>query len=527
MDTQKDAVAGAGLFESLGAALRNFAGFVLVVSLVTAPWIYGSTRHRAIILLCGLLTLMGSCWLVAKFLQKRKLELPGMVVFPILFLLLSGWLTVLTTTPFRREPFFLQHYASLFERWPGSFMVITQVQAMWLYSGLLVGLLVVIDLSSDGRWKRAFFCTMAVTGASIVILGILQAGLGANAILGSTRTPVAGVFFATFFRHTIAGAFVNLVWPLAAALLVATLCRLRNARRPLLSVGLWGVLALAGLCGIAAQTSRFVQVNALIFAVSLALWLRWRLKREDLVPLAGRFAIFAAIAACAMSLTALRMTKTPEFAERWRALEPLRLFSPSQPAEREFQMRQDGFIESTDPVAEGLLGPQRLAALTCLRMIPKAGLLGFGPGGWSLTYPRFTDDAFLSTFHLMMQFAHQDLLQAAVEWGLLGLACWMVLIAGGVRCGLRSLQSCRRAGEAVGSEEAMTFGAILSVCGVLWHGLIEFPLQVPSIQLYVSVLVGMLWTNSGYRSRRALPIPRSEPEAVADTERSESPLTVR
>jgi O-antigen ligase len=153
------------------------------------------------------------------------------------------------------------------------------------------------------------------------------------------------------------------------------------------------------------------------------------------------------------------------------------------------------FLESTDPKAHQLLGDYRLAVATCLRMIPKSGLLGFGPGTWSATYPHFTNDTFLRTFYLNLQFAHNDYLQAVVEWGVLGAAAWAFLILGAMDVTVRRLCKNRANNLEVTREEAISIGCALALFGVLLHALLDFPLQIPSIQLYVCVLVGLLWAS--------------------------------
>ena len=156
-------------------------------------------------------------------------------------------------------------------------------------------------------------------------------------------------------------------------------------------------------------------------------------------------------------------------------------------------MRPDLFIASNNPIASQFLGDRRLADATCLRMIPEAGLFGFGPGTWTRTYYHFTTDRFLRTFFLYMQFAHEDYLQTIVEWGILGAGAWGWIVFGGLKTGFLRLARFRRECEEISREEGIVLGAVMGVAGVLLHALLDFPLQIPSIQLYACVLLGLLW----------------------------------
>ena len=79
---------------------------------------------------------------------------------------------------------------------------------------------------------------------------------------------------------------------------------------------------------------------------------------------------------------------------------------------------------------------------------------------------------------------HNDPLQTLFEWGWVGTAAWAVLIGGALVFGPG------RRGWGVG----------LAVAACLLH-VADFPLQVPAIQVYVTVLLGTAW--SAHRRRAA------------------------
>ena len=128
------------------------------------------------------------------------------------------------------------------------------------------------------------------------------------------------------------------------------------------------------------------------------------------------------------------------------------------------------------------------------QMLPDAGVMGFGPGTFRSVFPAyqkaydFGGRAFPSFWKEgLFQHAHQDYLETLIEWGWLGGVFFGVLVFGGVGLGLRRYFQNRT------ESHWLLFGSLLAVAGTLAHGLIDFPLQIASIQLYVCVLLGICW----------------------------------
>src|SRR5207249_3485512 len=97
--------------------------------------------------------------------------------------------------------------------------------AAWMLRGaLLLGtILFVSDLSQSSRWLLRLWYVIGVVGGSIAFLGLLQKATGAQMIFWQPPPPPeygVATFFATYFYHGNAGAFLNLVWPLSAGLVI-------------------------------------------------------------------------------------------------------------------------------------------------------------------------------------------------------------------------------------------------------------------------------------------------------------------
>lgn len=335
---------------------------------------------------------------------------------------------------------------------------------------------------------------IALVGASIVSLGLVQILTGAREILWQPDVPNAGYFFATYFHHSLGGAFINLVWPLLAGLFLVHATRAVKLKWWLGAAIVWWLLLLVSLCGLLAQLSRFAQFNALLLLAGWLGWLLWRGGKRIIGKLLCGFLLIGIVVGLVMGASAVRLGKLPEIVGRWDLLLRPKPATPPQVLREDFRIRPDGFILSTQEGA--FLGDRGVAATTCLRMIPKSGLLGFGPGSWAATYPHFTEDPFVRTFFLYLQFAHSDWLQTVVEWGLLGALGWALLVAGGFRQILRRLRWTRRMKTGLGRREILSAAVLASLVGILIHGSIDFPLQIPSLQLYFIVLLGLAWRSA-------------------------------
>ena len=130
-------------------------------------------------------------------------------------------------------------------------------------------------------------------------------------------------------------------------------------------------------------------------------------------------------------------------------------------------------------------------------MIPRAGWWGFGPGTFETAFPYFTHE-FGDELRGRWIYAHQDYLQTLAEWGYMGFGGWAMLIGGALFYSWR--QRIRTGPGLPDSARTTQFGLTIALAGVLIHALIDFPLQIASIQLYTVTLISILWSSKHWMS---------------------------
>jgi uncharacterized membrane protein YfcA len=95
----------------------------------------------------------------------------------------------------------------------------------------------------------------------------------------------------------------------------------------------------------------------------------------------------------------------------------------------------------------------------------------------------------------------------------LGAAVWTALIFGGVVFAWRAQR--KDSAQWSTSERVYYFAILTALLGVFLHALVDFPLQIASIQLYVAVLFGMLWSGRAwFKAERETKVP-PEPHPAA------------
>ena len=129
-------------------------------------------------------------------------------------------------------------------------------------------ILFVADLSQSSRWLLRLWYVIGLVGGSIALLGLLQKATGADMIFWQppTEWPLRiNTFFATYYYHGNAGAFLNLVWPLSFGLVIRAFAK---ESHPWMRA-MWTSVFLITMAAVLANTSRMAQLVALLLLVAI------------------------------------------------------------------------------------------------------------------------------------------------------------------------------------------------------------------------------------------------------------------
>jgi hypothetical protein len=439
-------------------AAQGLARWLFLLGLVEAPWLYGSTRPwtiqvlHGVILACFVLNL--PAFLRNRF--RRGKRLPWLPVSCLVLLALQAWWMWFNARSYLDDSFWefvplSQPYPFL----PGSWERAATGQQFQAILALLGAFLVAFEMAEESVWRDRIWRTMAITGVSIVLYGLAQRALNFPSIFWPAETGGRN-FFGSFHYHGNAGAFLNLIWPVLLMLLV------RSFRQPKahLERALWSSALFLTLVGCMVNISRAAAAITVVLGAIGALWLLPQARSRP-VPYFHRrglilIAVLAIFVAALVAVAGQSMTEA-----RWAQL----------------SSQLNG-------------GNERLLADgASLRMIPEAGWFGFGPGTFFAVFPFHTSYLGYKIWGYWI-YAHEDYLQTVIEYGRAGAALWAIYFLGGLVLALVRALGAKSAGTTVRLGYAACF---LALSGVAVHALVDFPLQVPSIQFYVAVFLALAW----------------------------------
>ncbi len=433
--------------------------------LILAPWLYGGTRAWTVDWLNALGAGAVILWLGGCLLEWRRPRLPWPAALTLLGLLAYGWCLALNPHLEYRADFFTFVLVSPRVPWlPGGVDGATAMRQMTRISVLCGGLWLVSDLSAGSAFRRQLWVTVGLTGASIALFGIAQRAFQNPLWLWSAQEFVH-TQFAGFRYHANAGAYLNLVWPLLMGLVVMAF---RSGGQDLARTVWMGALGLS-FSALFVNISKAALVVSGLLLVGMGVW-AWRvLSRDWEQEWNARWRRWIFGAALILGTVLILLTW-----DRWKA----------------------GGAQSADG--------RWLAYQVSWKMVRATGAVGLGPGTWALAFPFYSRGVgeFIPGVWL---FAHEDYLQTLVEWGWVATLGWAVVILGGLGLGFSSLW---RRDELRTRDRTLLFGGCLAVSGVLLHALVDFPLQIASIQIYVATFLGLAW---GSRRWGALERPLGAP----------------
>jgi hypothetical protein len=445
---------------------RHPSRWLFFAALVYAPWAYGGTTPASIQTINWLLLAAFILWTIELLISRRWPKSPRLLLCLTCALIgIGGWMALNAKSIYDSD---FDVFIPLWNFAPhlaGS--VDYAISSAWILRGalLLLVILFVADLSQSNRWLLRLWYTIGLVAGSIAFLGLLQKATGARMIFWQTAPPWgAKTFFATYYYHGNAGAFLNLVWPLTAGLTI----RGFTARRHPATRAMWLSVFILTIAGVLANTSRAAQLIALLLLIAICLrfgpaLLRklWRMERG--IALAGTIAILLTLIALAQA------THLEQPLSRWQ------LLSEWIPNDARWQASR---------IAVGALSD--------------VGLFGFGPATFRVVFP-FYNGVGVQRVQNIWRFLHEDYLQTALEWGWLGSTLWALLFFGGIAVGIRNYK--QYAPDWTPRRRLLQPLVIIALIGVALHAIIDFPLQIASIQLYVATYLGLCWGSSSWNQR--------------------------
>lgn len=458
--------------------LIDLPRWLFLGALVYAPWAYGSTPIWTIRILNALLAVIVLLWLAGAWLRKRMPSVPLPMVIPAALILLQGWIMALYPSYRETGGYHLSPVARGLSWLPGSVDGAISVTTMLRITCLLGIACFAADLSFRKRWRKMVWRVIAATGITLVLFGLFQSA-SAKPLLFWRAEDMTIPLFATYYYAGNAGAFINLVLPLVAGLAALTL------RKP--DAHLSRVLWLPGFfvctAGAFVNPSRFAMVLTALLCLILLAWQFTTPDHRDLLPPRRlRFAYAGLMMAALLFLVTFSGWERPS--EKWALLR-------SQ-------------LNSTNS--------RLVSARICVRMLPDAGWHGFGPGTFELVFPHYTD-SLGKIIPGIWRYAHNDYLQTLIEWGWLGAIPWALLFFGAVTM---LFVSWRKRAYYSTSDRVLLFTSLLSLSGIAIHSLIDFPLQIASLQLYAATLVGFGW-GSRFWKQTSKATPRNSPITTVGT----------
>jgi hypothetical protein len=461
--------------------LRQTARWFFFAALAVAPWFYGGTTAISINIINWLLGAALLLWLAELIVTRRVPKFPRLLILLVIALLgIGGWMVLNAHAILDAEFGRFVPLQNLLPHAPGSFDY--ALSAAWMIRGalLLMSILYVVDLSQSDRGLLHLWYAIGAIGGSICLLGLLEKATGAQMIFW--QNPIGDSkdiypFFASYYYHANAGAFLNLVLPLTTGLALRTFTSPSTAT----TRALWLIVFALNLAAIASNTSRGAQTvggfTVVAMLIPLGPILVRRMSRGELnVALAGAAAVLFLLFALAQASHLEKSRK------RW-----------------------ENFSEQ---ISEN--GREQVSRVA-MEIVPKAGLFGFGPGVFRSVFPHFNAQS-PNRVTGYWRFLHEDYLQTLIEWGWAGTALWAMLVCGAIVAALRSAirQHALRKMEYAGDDarpsriwpprrRLILPLASIALIGAALHAIVDFPLQIYSIQLYVATYLGICWGSAVWK----------------------------
>jgi O-antigen ligase len=461
----------------MSRVFRDLSGWLVVLGLIYIPWHNGGVAPISGLILFAIVASATFAWGVSAFSAGNKPRIPMILVLCIAWLLFQGWWMVFNANHsydpslhrfFQTEAFFPQ--------FPGSMDAAVSATSALNMSSFLAILCIAVDLGRERKWHRRLWLTPILTGVLVAAHGML--GRTSAEVLGISHALKEGFPFGVFSNHGNAGAFLNFCLP-GSITLACVLCR---TRVPVALKVLAVCFAVVLLLAVISNSSKASQAIGSLVAGGTLGWCLV-IKPQENPPRARRGRVYGRLAiAIALSfgvgVIAIAMTW-----QRWSVL----------------------------PTQMNSKNPRLLMWRVCAELIENAGALGHGPGTYKLMYPlvpkELLEDLYprwIVRHHTpgeavsIWSHVHNDYLQFIAEWGWAGFGAWMVILMGA------TFHSFRTAGWSTSaslSDRMITASIGIALTGLLFHAMLDFPLQILSIQAFAATYLGLAWGAASSQAR--------------------------
>jgi len=458
--------------------LRSALGWIFCAALIYAPFAYGGTTPASIQTINWLVLAALILWIIELIVSRRMPRCPGVLLFLTCALIgIGGWMVINSKSIYDSDLHALVPLRNFAPHLPGS--VDHAVSTEWMIrAGMLLGAtLLIADLSQSDRWYLRLWWVIGLVAGSIAFLGLLQKATGAQMIFWRSAPPWGvSTFFATFYYHANAGAFLNLVWPPTAGLAIRAFTEhCHPAMR-----AVWISMFVLTVAAVQANTSRVAQLIALLLLIAICFQfgpvLLARLSHaRTTVAVAGTVVILLTLIALAQT------THLEQVVVRWQS------------------------------AGERIANDARWRATrVAVSMLPDVGPCGFGPGTFRVVFPYYNLVS-ANRVRGTWRFLHDDYVQTVLEWGWLGGGLWALVFFGGIAAGIYNYKR-HAATDWSQRQRFLQPLIIIALVGVALHALVDFPLQIASIQLYVATYLGLCWgSGTWFSGQKCTGAPSSVP----------------
>ncbi len=465
--------------EKVGGSFILAARVAYLALILFAAANFGLTRPSGILIFNYSMGATVLLWLFGSAMAGRKPRvgwLPFLIVFAILIM---GWFTTVAGL--------LESADTDTSEWPdwledlliacGTYDPALSLASMFRCTVLLGAFLMAVDLFAAPPWGKRLVLSVCLAGVGVVGFVFLQKLTGNLLMLKSLdgRIPLS---FGPYRYWGNAASFLNLIWPVLAAIALHT--GMRHARG-------WSAWMAAAILVFSALYINISKAGQALGIVGLALFgsfaLLYILRRKRL-----SLATFPWQTAAVITVLTLLLAVILFFGVQWSRWDRLQ--------------------------SQGLQQNERLVAYRYfIKILPDAGWTGCGPGTFQRVYMHYVgNDPVMHRTPFWV--AHQDYLQTLVEWGYIGTILWGALLVPGAlmlagRCfrpsrnGMTTepgyafdlmdkLHSFFRA-VPDSSTPLIQGGVLIAIILTALHAGVDFPMQIESLQFYFLIWIALGW----------------------------------